>query len=111
MAYCSHCGKDLPEGALFCPNCGAKTLEGVKAKAASPSDEVREAFNKASVELEKAFNIAAKEIQEAFKTARGNIQKNFYKEPIVCPNCGEKNPSNAEYCVKCGTKLPSSQPK
>ena len=111
MPYCSHCGRELPEGALFCPNCGAKTPEGVKSNAVSASDEVRDVFNKASVELEKAFTIAAKEIREAFQTARSNIQKNVNKEPIVCPKCGEKNPANADYCFKCGTKLSSSSSK
>src|SRR5699024_951261 len=24
--YCSNCGKEIPSGAAFCPNCGAKAL-------------------------------------------------------------------------------------
>lgn len=24
MTYCTHCGKELPEGVNFCPSCGAK---------------------------------------------------------------------------------------
>ena len=74
---------------------------------APPSDEVRDAFNRMSVEMEKAFNIAAKEIHEAFQVARKNIQKSVYGEPVVCPNCGEKNPANAAYCFKCGKNLPA----
>jgi uncharacterized membrane protein YvbJ len=27
--YCTKCGKDLPEGAEFCPNCGAAVEAGV----------------------------------------------------------------------------------
>jgi len=109
MAYCSNCGEKLPEDALFCPKCGTRTAKGVKAKAASPSDEMKEAFNRMSQEMEKAFNIAAKEMQAAFQTARRNIQKTLYKEAVVCPNCGAKNLGNAVYCFKCGKKLPQVQ--
>jgi uncharacterized membrane protein YvbJ len=109
LAYCSNCGEKLPEDAFFCPKCGTKTPKGAEAKAPSPSDEVREAFNRMSQELEKAFSIAAKEMQEAFQTARNNIQKTLYKETVACPNCGEKNPSGSVYCFKCGKKLPQPQ--
>jgi uncharacterized membrane protein YvbJ len=105
MAYCHSCGEKLPKEALFCPKCGTKTIVGVEANAASPSDEVKEAFNKMSLEMEKAFNVAVKEMQQAFQTAKSNVEKTFYKEMIVCPNCGEKNTSGAVYCFKCGTKL------
>ena len=109
MEYCSNCGQKLPEEALFCPKCGTKTVEGVKANASAPSDEIREAFNRMSTELEKAFNIAAKEAQEAFQIARSNIQKTIYKEPVVCSSCAEKNPASATYCFKCGKSLSSTQ--
>jgi ribosomal protein L40E len=109
MTYCHNCGEKLPKDALFCSKCGTKTIQGVNANAVTPSDELREAFNKMSREMEKAFNLAAKEVQEAFQTARSNIQKSMYKEPVVCPNCGEKNPALSVYCFKCGTKLPTEQ--
>lgn len=108
MAYCSNCGEKLPRDACFCPNCGAKTVKGAEANVATPTDEMREAFNKMGIELEKAFTIAAKEIQQAFQTARENIQKSVNKEPVACPNCGEKNPGDSIYCFKCGKKLKSA---
>jgi predicted amidophosphoribosyltransferase len=107
MTPCSNCGEKLPKDAYFCPKCGTKAEKGVEAGVAAPSDEMREAFAKMSQELEKAFAIAAKEIQAAFQTARENIQQSFYKEPRVCPSCGEKNPSYATFCSKCGKKLES----
>jgi predicted amidophosphoribosyltransferase len=109
MTYCHNCGEKLPKDALFCPKCGTKAATVAGASAGTPSDEMREAFTRMSQEMEKAFSIAAKEVQEAFQTARTNIQKNLYKEPIICPNCGEKNLGNAVYCSKCGKPLPTAQ--
>jgi uncharacterized membrane protein YvbJ len=105
MVYCTNCGEKLSREAFFCPKCGTKAPKGLDENVQSPSDELRESFAKMGVELEKAFNIAAKEIHDAFQTARTNIQQSMYKEPIVCPNCGEKNMSNAAFCSKCGKKL------
>jgi uncharacterized membrane protein YvbJ len=107
MPYCSVCGFKTPEDALFCPNCGNKLAPASKAGfASSSSEEVREAFNRMSAEMEKAFSVAAKEVQDAFQVARDNIQRAVFKEPVVCPNCGEKNFASAVYCFKCGKLLP-----
>ena len=105
MTYCSNCGEKIPKDANFCPKCGIKTPKGVDTNAPTPSDEMRQAFAKMSTELEKAFTVAAKEITAAFQTARENIQQSLQKEPIVCSNCGEKNPGDSIYCFKCGKKL------
>jgi uncharacterized membrane protein YvbJ len=110
MAYCHNCGEKLAENALFCTKCGAKVVQAATGGASTPSEEVRDAFNKMSVELEKAFNVAAKELQEAFQAARSNIQKTIYKEPIVCPNCSEKNPASSTFCTKCGQSLSGARP-
>jgi uncharacterized membrane protein YvbJ len=107
MPYCLNCGAKLSEDAAFCPKCGTK-VAGISGATNSPSDELREAFNRMSVEMEKAFNIAAREVQEAFQVARNNVQKTIYKEPQTCVNCGEKNPASAAYCFKCGKKLVAS---
>ena len=105
MEYCSNCGEKLPKDANFCPRCGTKTMKGVETNAPTPSDEMRQAFAKMSTEVEKAFTIAAKEIQSAFQTARANIQQSLQKEPVTCPNCGEKNTGDSLFCYKCGKKL------
>jgi ribosomal protein L40E len=105
MVYCSNCGEKLPKDACFCPKCGTKAVRGEESTVSSQTDELREAFDRMSQELEKAFAIATKEIQAAFQTAKENVQQSLYKEPLVCPSCGEKNPSSAAFCHKCGRKL------
>ncbi len=103
MSFCTNCGEKLPKDANFCPKCGFKATIGAQTYTAS--DELRDSMTKMSAELEKAFNVAAREIHQAFQTARKNIQETTNKEPIICPNCGEKNRAQATYCSKCGTKL------
>ncbi len=104
MPYCHSCGAKLSDDAAFCSKCGTKVVGG-NIGATSSADELRDAFTRMSEEIERAFGIAAREAQEALKTARNNIQRTVYKEPIACPNCGEKNPASASYCYKCGNKL------
>jgi ribosomal protein L40E len=99
--YCYNCGKELPEGAIYCTKCGTRTVLGGQS-VNTPSDEMRETFTKMSQEMEHAFSLAAKELQEAFQTARTHIQKTASKELIICSNCSEKNVPNAKYCTKCG---------
>jgi uncharacterized membrane protein YvbJ len=104
MVYCHNCGSELPEDAVYCPKCGTKTtIAGSSGR--SPSDELRDSLSRMSIEMEKTFNIAAKEVQEAFQRARNNVQKSMNNEVLVCPNCGEKNPSTGAYCHKCGKTL------
>jgi len=105
MAYCSNCGEKLSEDTLFCPKCGTKTIKGVETTAPTISDELKETFAKMSQELEKAFSVATKEINAAFQTASVNIKKSLQKEPVACPNCGEKNPNDAIFCYKCGKRI------
>lgn len=105
MVFCSKCGAKLAEDVYFCPKCGFKTSKGLEAGVSAPSDELKDAMTKMGQELEKAFSVAAKEIQEAFQTARENIRQSFYKEAVLCPKCGGKNPSDSNFCHKCGKKL------
>jgi len=105
MTYCHNCGEKISKDDNFCSKCGVKTTTGVETNAPTPSDEMRQAFAKMSLEIEKAFAIASKEIQTAFQTAGQNIQRSMQKVPVVCTNCGEKNPSSSVFCFKCGKKL------
>jgi len=110
MVYCSGCGEKLPEDAVFCPNCGTKAIEGGETVAPTISDELKVTLNKMSQELEKAFAVASKEINAAFQTASENIKKSIQKDLVACSSCGEKNPSAAVFCYKCGKKMKPDTP-
>ena len=75
MVYCSNCGAQIADDAYFCPKCGTKTEKGKAAKAAYPSDELRDAFYQVGIELERAFTIAARETHQAILKARDNLQQ------------------------------------
>jgi uncharacterized membrane protein YvbJ len=105
VEYCTRCGKQLPEEAYFCPNCGVRTVGGTAAGVSIPADEWKEAFHKAGQEMEKAFSIAAKEMEDAFRTVRENIRESSSRRPVACPQCGEKNLKDASFCHNCGKKL------
>jgi uncharacterized Zn finger protein (UPF0148 family) len=87
MAFCSKCGEKLPEGAYFCPRCGARTRKGLEAGVTAPFDELGEAFSRVGQEMEKVFSRAAVEIHEAFKTVRKSIQESTNRQ-VVCKNRG-----------------------
>jgi uncharacterized membrane protein YvbJ len=111
MTYCSNCGEKIPEDALFCPKCGARTMKGMEKTVASAED-IRETFNKIEKEFEKAFALAAKEIQTAFKNAKESAQQPTVKETVTCSSCGEKNPKGSVFCYSCGAKIePSAEKK
>lgn len=105
MVFCSSCGKELPEGAYFCPKCGVKTSKGAEAGISSPVEDLKDAFSKMGEEIEKAFTIAGRELDKAFKRAREEIREATTRKPVVCSHCGEKNSAGARFCYKCGKKL------
>ena len=49
MSYCSKCGAELPEGALFCQTCGAPTQAGLPPERSSPAPESPEKKKRKSV--------------------------------------------------------------
>jgi len=105
MDFCTRCGKEIPEGAYFCPSCGARTVKGKEAGVSAPLDEVRDALSTMGKELEKAFQTAAKEIRGAFETARENVKQSTAVKPVICKSCGQKNLGSANFCSRCGTEL------
>ena len=105
MVFCSKCGEELPEEAYFCPKCGVRTKKGEEAGISTVWEEMKETLSKVGEEFEKALSLAASEMEKAFKTARDSIRESTKREPITCPQCGERNPDYARFCYKCGKRL------
>jgi len=105
MVFCSNCGEKLPDDANFCTKCGFRTKHGVEAGVSVPAEDLREAFSKMGVELEKAFQTARNEIQKAVKNVREDYRDSRRGQSVTCESCGEKSPSTAVFCTKCGEKL------
>jgi len=102
--FCSKCGKELPENAFFCLNCGVRTKKGIEAGVSTPLiEELKDSFTKVGQEIEKTFSKAGKEMEKAFKTAREKIRESTVR--IICPKCRAKNLGNAKYCYNCGEEL------
>ena len=106
MVFCSKCGEELPEGARFCPKCGAQIRMRVAVEAGGPWDEVGEAFERMGEKLERAFERVGKEIERAFEGKGEEAEEaRAGEELVVCPECGEKNVAGARFCYECGKKL------
>lgn len=45
--FCGKCGNKLPDGAAFCPNCGAPAASGAQLPARPPVNTAKPAFNSA----------------------------------------------------------------
>ena len=37
--FCSHCGAQVPDGAMFCPGCGERVLELAQVRAQVPASQ------------------------------------------------------------------------
>lgn len=62
--FCQNCGKELPEGAGFCPECGSKITEnvtvGLKTEAKTVSEKESMAISKEETIREKYFNFQSR---------------------------------------------------
>lgn len=105
MAFCYKCGKELPEDANFCLNCGVKTMRGDKAGAQDPWEDLKVVFSRIGEEINKAFTVAGKEMEKAFKLARDEIREATSRETITCLHCKRRNIADAHFCYNCGGKL------
>ncbi|MBR3206979.1 MAG: zinc-ribbon domain-containing protein [Bacillus sp. (in: Bacteria)] len=79
MAYCRKCGKRIPAGSNFCPNCGTP---------ANTKDDLE-----ISVETENDADVASTRRQVFV----GLVRK--------CPLCGAELPSDVAICPQCGHEL------
>ncbi|MDR1933209.1 MAG: zinc-ribbon domain-containing protein [Spirochaetales bacterium] len=80
MAFCVKCGKEMKDGAKFCPSCGAQTSGGVPQPVAQP---------------------AAQSAVQSRTVTVGQVKK--------CPSCGMPIESFQARCPSCGFELNAAQ--
>lgn len=52
MAYCGNCGKEIPDGMKFCPNCGTAVLQYNQTK--KPDETLKHLQSRVDSELQNA---------------------------------------------------------
>ena len=105
MAFCSKCGKKLPEEANFCLKCGVKIVKGYTTGAQDPWEDLKVGFSRIGEEIDKAFTVAGREMEKAFKLVRDEIREATSHETIICSHCGRRNIADSHFCYNCGGKL------
>ncbi len=78
---CPYCGKEVKEGANFCPACGNR-LEYVRSPEPDPGSESA-GSSRSEYDPENASD----------------------KEPVYCPFCGGLNEADAQVCIHCGKDM------
>lgn len=94
ISLCPQCGTELPDGALFCSNCGVK----VPMKVNESTSDVIYCTNcgKSMPKGQKFCNICGAPLRAADEGV---------KKPTVCPNCGKPVSEGLRFCTSCGTSL------
>ena len=112
MPFCTNCGKGFDAESNFCPKCGVRTENGVKAGVAIPwtSDpHVRQELDVALQKASKAIDEGVKVMRETFREVAGEVEKGMNQArtsvPVTCKNCGQENTRIAKFCSRCGKEL------
>lgn len=135
MVYCSNCGTEISDDASFCQKCGARTPigiesgvephwrvevenalqasvkyieEGVKKAIGYIQEGVRE-LGPELEQVREGLKEVVEDLGEELRGASEAIKKRTKMAPVICPECGEKNPGNAKFCTKCGKKIKHMQ--
>jgi membrane protease subunit (stomatin/prohibitin family) len=110
--FCTNCGKGLDAESNFCPKCGVRTENGVKAGVAIPwtSDpHLRQELDVALQKASKAIDDGVKVVRETFKEVAGEVEKGVKQArtsvSVTCQNCGQENTKFARFCSRCGKEL------
>ncbi len=112
MSFCTNCGKGLDAESNFCPKCGVRTENGVKAGAAIPwtSDpHLRQELDVALQKASKAIDDGVKVVRETFREVAGEVEKGVKQArtsvPVTCQSCGQENTKFAKFCSRCGKEF------
>ena len=117
MVDCRGCGDELARDANFCPRCGLRTEKGERESVRTPvtprpewEKDMATALNNATRLIDDAFQAArsglqavADEVGVEIEKVRGQATRDL--APVYCPKCGNRNPGDSLYCVRCGGKL------
>lgn len=79
-----------------------KQLQSIKDGAIAQTENLREAVKRENETVEKEIR---QKIQSPKKESASETEKMAETNPLVCPDCGQKNDADAVFCVKCGRKL------
>lgn len=94
ISLCPQCGTELPDGALFCSNCGVKVPMKVKE---SVSDVIYcTNCGKSMPKGQRFCNVCGAPLSA--------IEEGV-KKPAVCPNCGKPVSDGLRFCTFCGTSM------
>lgn len=112
MAFCSSCGARIEDGAKFCPYCGEKSANTVKAEA---HEKIRE--HEKNMEREKIREHEKSMEHEKIRTqekpgAQGytETRKQEYAGTVrKCPSCGMEIPGLTAICPGCGHEINSAR--
>jgi membrane protease subunit (stomatin/prohibitin family) len=111
-SFCTNCGKGLDAESNFCPKCGVRTENGVKAGVAIPwtSDpHLRQELDVALQKASKAIDDGVKVVRETLREVAGEVEKGVKQArtsvPVTCQNCGQENTKFAKFCSRCGKEL------
>ncbi len=80
ISNCNKCGKQLPQNAKFCLECGAKIEQILEDEMICPHCNKKTVKGKFCMEC------------------GGKLQS-------ICPNCGKETVPNAKFCLECGHRL------
>lgn len=89
MAFCMNCGKQLPNGAKFCSDCGAAI-----GQVSNQSDR--------QLEHEETVNLSYETICSSCGETIYIDQYDLNDGAVICPDCGETNQIFSMDCPTCG---------
>lgn len=95
---CTKCGNELPNGAMFCDNCGTMAPQEIGGSGIIGGNTVFCGNCGAKIE-------AGTEFCGVCGSRVGEVKKEEAVSYVFCGNCGAKNPETAVICGACGKKI------